>query len=167
VRGEEGRAIDELIEELAKVELAFTVARSTAPETSLLAPREALQDRIWGPVQTVARADPTSITTALVTALNEMFDSALAQRFAFDSRVPPKLSWMLLCGALLAVGAMGYQFGLTGARHPVLVALLLAMWTGGMMLIVDLNRPRLGAIRVDPAPLIWTIHGFATASPPH
>jgi hypothetical protein len=74
---------------------------------------------------------------------------------------------MLLCGSLLAVGAMGYQFGLTEARHPVLVALLLAMWAGAMVLIVDLSRPRLGAIRVDPAPLIWTIQGFATASPPH
>jgi hypothetical protein len=46
-------------------------------------------------------------------------------------------------------------------RYPVLAALLLAMWTGGMMLIVDLNRPRQGSIRVDPAPLIWTIQGFA------
>jgi len=167
VRGEDGRAIDELIEEFAKNELAFTVAGSTEPEAALLVRREALEDRIWGLEQTVAQNDPTPVTTALVTALNEMFDSALAQRFAFDSRVPPTLSWMLLCGSLLAISAMGYQFGLTGARHPVLVSLLLVMWTGGMVLITDLNRPRLGAIRVDPAPLIWTIEGFKPPSPPH
>jgi hypothetical protein len=41
------------------------------------------------------------------------------------------------------------------------------MWTGGMMLILNLNQPRLGSIRVDPAPLIWTIQGFAAQSPPH
>jgi hypothetical protein len=60
---------------------------------------------------------------------------------------------------------MGYQFGLTGARHPILVSLVLVMWTGAMVLIIDLNRPRLGAIRVDPGPLLWTIQGF-TAPPP-
>jgi hypothetical protein len=32
VRGEEGRTIDELIEEFAKIELAFTVAGSAEPE---------------------------------------------------------------------------------------------------------------------------------------
>ena len=110
---------------------------------------------------------PSPVTTAMMTALNEMFDAELAERFAFDSRVPLTLSWMLICGALLAIGAMGYQFGLTGDRHPLLVSLMLVMWTGGMVLIADLNRPRLGAIRVDPAPLVWTIQGFTAPSPPH
>jgi hypothetical protein len=166
VSSAEGAAIAKLIEDLAKVELAFTTAGSTEPEAGLLARREALQSQIWGLAQTVARRDPTPITTGLTNALNEMSDQALAQRFAFDSRVPPTLSWMLLLGALLAMGAMGYQFGLAGARHPVLVSLLLAMWTGGMALIMDLNQPRLGSIRVDPAPLVWTIQGFAPPSPP-
>lgn len=167
VSGEEGPAIAELIEDLAKVELAFTAAGSTEPEARLTASRGALQDRIWSLAQTVARRDPTSVTTAMINAINEMFDSELAQRFAFDSRVPSTLSWMLLCGSLLAIGAMGYQFGLTGTRHPVLLSLLLVMWTGGMVLIADLNKPRLGAIRVDPAPLIWTIESFTAPSPPH
>ena len=161
VGGEVGHSIDELIEEFAKVELAFTVAETTEPEAGLLARRGALQDRIWELMQTVVRDDPTSMANPLTNALNEMFDSALSQRFAFEGRAPPTLSWMLLCGALLAIGAMGYQFGLSNTRHLVLVVLLLAMWTGAMMLIVDLNRPRHGSIRVDPAPLMWTIEGFA------
>jgi hypothetical protein len=164
VRDDEGRTIGELIEQFAKVELAFNVAPSTDPEAELLVQREELKNRIWGLMKTVTRDDPTPATAALSNALSEMFDTALAQRFAFDARAPVTLSWMLLCGALLAIGATGYQFGLSGDRHPVLAALLLAMWTGGMMLIVDLNRPRQGSIRVDPAPLIWTIQGFAAPS---
>ena len=167
LRTEQHPAIAELIEELARGELAFIVARSTKPEAELIARHEALQDRIWGLAQTAARADPTPVTTAMIPALNQMFDAALAQRFAFDSRVPPTLSWMLLGGSLLAIGAMGYQFGLTDTRHPLLVALLLTMWTGGMVFIADLNRPRLGSIGVDPAPLNWTIQGFAAPTHPH
>jgi hypothetical protein len=166
VEGEEGPAIAGLIEELARVELAFIAAKSTEPEAELIARHIALQDRIWGLAQTLVQAHPTTVTTALVTALNQMFDLALAQRFAFDGRVPPTLAWMLLCGALLAIGAMGYQFGILGSRHPFLLALLLTMWSGGLVLVADLNRPRLGSIRVDPAPLIWMIQGFAAPSPP-
>jgi hypothetical protein len=167
VSGEEGPAIVELIDRLAKVELAFTVAGSAEPEAALVAQREALQDQIWGLVQSVARRDPTAVTTAMTTALTEMFDSALAQRFAFQSRVPPTVSWMLFWGATLAIGAMGYQLGLAGARYPVLVLLLLGMWTGGMVLIVDPSRPRNGSIRVDPAPLVWTIQDFTASPAPH
>jgi hypothetical protein len=165
VGGDQGLAIASLVEEVAKVELAFTVARSTEPEAELIARRGALQDQIWGLVGTVVQRQPSPVTTAMMTALNEMFDAELAERFAFDSRVPLTLSWMLICGALLAVGAMGYQFGLTGDRHPLLVSVLLVMWTGGMVLIADLNRPRLGTIRVDPAPLVWTIEGFTAPAP--
>jgi len=167
VTGQEGPTIAGLIGELAKVELAFTVAKSTESEAPLNARRGALQDQIWDLTQTVARRNPTPISTAMMIAINEMFDAELSERFAFDSRVPPTLSWMLLCGALLAISAMGYQFGLTGSRHPLLVSLLLVMWTGGMVLIADLNRPRFGSIRVDPAPLVWTIEGFASSSPGH
>jgi hypothetical protein len=165
VPSEEGPAIAGLIEELADVELAFTSAPSTEAEAGLIARREALQARIWSLAQSVARNQPTPVTTGMNVAVNEMFNAALAQRFAFGSKVPPTLSGMLLLASLLAIGALGYQLGLTGIRHPVLVALLLAMWTGGMAFVSDLNQPRLGSIRVDPAPLIWTIQGFTAPLP--
>jgi hypothetical protein len=68
---------------------------------------------------------------------------------------------MLMAGSLLAIGAMGYHLGASGSRQVVLTWLLLVMWAGGMVLIADLNRPRIGAIRVDPAPLIWTVQSFS------
>jgi len=39
------------------------------------------------------------------------------------------------------------------------------MWAGALMLIADMNQPRAGAIRVDPAPLLWTIQGFGPGNP--
>jgi len=60
----------------------------------------------------------------------------------------------------MAIGALGFQIGVSGHRPLILMALMLMMWTGGLLLIVDLNRPRIGMIQVNPAPLVWTIEGF-------
>jgi hypothetical protein len=160
VTGAQGPAIAALIETYANIELAYVSANAFDAEPGLLARQSALQTQIWQAAQTVVRQDPSSMTAALITALLEMFNAAQTERFAFESRVPADLSWMLMGGSLLAIGAMGYHLGASGSRQVVLTALLLVMWAGGMVLIADLNRPRVGAIRVDPAPLRWTIQGF-------
>jgi hypothetical protein len=160
IAGDEGPAITALVETFAKVELAFISSNSFDIEPGLIARSNALQTQIWQEMQTISRRDPSSITVALATALVEMFAAALTERFAFESRVPANLSWMLMAGCLLAIGAMGYHLGTAGSRQAVLTSFLLVMWAGGMVLIADLNRPRIGVIRVDPAPLVWTIQGF-------
>jgi hypothetical protein len=164
VDGGDGPAMVALIEDYAKTRLEYTAADQTAPEAALIARTNALQNDIWARAKTVAARSPTPITASLIAALNDMFDQSLAQRFAFDSQVPADLSWMLLAGSVLAIGAMGFQLGLSGKRQIVLTTLLLFMWSGAIMLIADLNRPRIGAIKVDPRPLIWTVQGFAPAA---
>jgi hypothetical protein len=73
VRGDEGRTIGELIEQFAKIELAFTVAQSTGPEAELLVQRQELKNRIWELMRTVMWDDPPPTSTALSNALSEMF----------------------------------------------------------------------------------------------
>jgi hypothetical protein len=70
-----------------------------------------------------------------------------------------------MLGAVLAVGALGYQMGLAGRRQLVLALLLLLMVSGGMAMIIDFNQPSAGFIHVNPAPLEWTIQGFAPSPP--
>jgi len=156
----ETAAIQPLIEAYAKVQLAYTVAPRSEDEPALVARGNALQDQIWRHMRTLVRREPTTATVSLSAALTEMFDLAQSQRFAFTSLVPSNLSWMLLAGSLLAIGAMGFQHGLAGRRQIVLMSFLLMLLAGEMVLITDLNRPRIGNIHVDPAPLEWTIQGF-------
>jgi hypothetical protein len=52
-----------------------------------------------------------------------------------------------------------------GQRQTMLSSLLLAMWVGGMVMTMDLNRPRLGSLRVDASPLVWTINEMTSAPP--
>jgi hypothetical protein len=160
IDGDEGAVISKKIEDFARTRLAFTTASLDLDTAPLIARANALQAEIWQPLQVVARRAPNTITTALVNALNEMFDDATAQQFAYQSRVPPSIMLGLFCGGILSIGALGYQFGLQGGRQTVLSTLLLTMWSGGMLLIVDLQHPRIGTIRVDASPLIWVINGF-------
>jgi hypothetical protein len=160
IAGDDGPVIVALIENYARLELAYVSAGTFDVEPGLIARMGGLQKQIWQAAQNVARRDPSSLTAALITALLNMFSAATAERFAFASEVPTDLSWMLVGGSVLAIGAMGYHLGVSGQRQVVLTSLLLVMWSGGMVLIADLNRPRIGMIRVDPAPLAWAIQAF-------
>jgi len=160
IDGEEGRAIAAKIEEYAQVRLDFTAAASDTDVPALVARTNALQTDIWQDMQVVALRSPNPVTTALVNALNEMFDDSMAQQFAYAGRVPPGLMLGLYFGSLLSIAALSYQFGLAGRRQVVLLSLLLLMWSGSMLLIVDMDQPRMGNIKADVAPLVWTIRGF-------
>lgn len=156
----EGVAIAALIEDYAKVRLDFTASGNELDIPPLLARTSTLQTQMWRLTTDLARRAPTPITASLVAALNDMFDTSLAQRFAFASRLPAALGWGMLTGSLIAIGGMGYLLGATGNRQVALSTLSLLMWAGAMVLIIDFNRGRLGSIRVDPAPLVWTVQGF-------
>ncbi len=156
----EGAVIASRIEDYAKVRLAYVTTPSVDGEPALITRTNALQHEIWQQLKPLVQREPTPVTASLIAALNEMFDASLSSRFAFDSRTPAHLPLMLLVGAVLAIGALGFQIGLSSHRPLMLMALMLLMWTGGLLLIVDLNRPRVGMIQVNPAPLVWTIEGF-------
>ncbi len=157
VGGPEGDAISSLVRQYAQIRLDFTRASADRPLGDLGARTSEVAREISEQLGQAARKAPTPITATLVTAIDEMFDSAQAQRFAFLDETPNAILDMMFLGAIIAIGAMGYETGLRGARQPVLTSLLLVMWAGGMVMTVDLNQPRLGAIRVDARPLEWTI----------
>jgi hypothetical protein len=161
----EGTDIAALIEDYTKVRLDFTTADLGSAVPALLARTNSLQTEMWRSATELARRTPTPITASLIAALNDMFDASLAQRFNFESRAPATLTWAALAGSMLAVGAMGYLLGATGNRQALLSGLSLLMWAGALVLITDFNRARLGSIRIDPAPLIWTMQGFSPAGP--
>ena len=161
IGGERGPPIALMIEEFAKVQLAYVSTDRFEDEAGLIARTTALEAQIWQAIQVLSREQPTNTTSSLVLALTEMFGAARTERFAFVSQVPANMTWMLMAGSVLAIGALGYHLRTSGNRHIVLTSLLLVMWAGGIVLIADLNRPRIGTIRVDPSPLKWTIDDFS------
>lgn len=152
---EAGMAIQRLLTDYAEVRIQAVGAMKTpAP---VLERTAALQDEIWAIAGAIARDAPTSVSTQLLASLNQVFDLALSERRAFAARVPRHLLRLLLWTSLLAVAALGYHLGMLGSRQPAMSTLLIVMWVGSMVLIVDINRAGQGFVEVSADPLIWTL----------
>jgi len=111
-----------------------------------------LQTRIWE--QSVAAAQKTGTTYAsiqLVPALNAMIDITTT-RVAATQFHPPRIVHVML-GVLSLIAAMlaGYQMATAARRSWFHVLLFVLTFTFAIYVILDLEYPRLGLIRVDAA----------------
>ncbi|WP_289297488.1 hypothetical protein [uncultured Reyranella sp.] len=161
--GAEGVALQNLLREYTAVRIAVVGGSNTSPPEELLQRTNSLQSEIWALARTVAERSPTPISGLLLTSLNEMIDLSLTNRRNLNAHVPAYILRLLLTVSIFAVGAVGYGFGLVGSRQHVLSILLLGIWTLAIVLIIDIDRPQSGEVRIDPAPLVWTLQGFGPA----
>lgn len=162
--GAEGEAMQRLLRDYTETRIAVVRGSSDPAEVDRLNQRTSnLQNELWQLARTVAERSPTPISGLLLSSLNEMIDLSLTNRRNFTSHVPAYVLRLLLTVSIFAVGAVGYGFGLVGSRQPGLSVLLLGVWTLAIVLIVDIDRPQSGEVRINPAPLVWTLQGFGPA----
>lgn len=162
--GAEGEAMQRLLRDYTETRIAVVRGSSDPAEIDRLNQRtNDLQNEVWKLARTVAERSPTPISGLLLSSLNEMIDLSLTNRRNFTSHVPGYVLRLLLTVSIFAVGAVGYGFGLVGSRQPGLSIMLLGVWTLAIVLIVDIDRPQSGQVRIDPAPLVWTLQGFGPA----
>ena len=111
-----------------------------------------LQRRIWGRAVNAARnSNSPPLTTVLLPALNDMFDIATTRVEA--SRLHPPLIIFLMLVVLVLAGATLVGYAMAGGRrrnwlHIVGFALVMTL---SVYVIIDLEFPRLGFIKVDAA----------------
>jgi hypothetical protein len=83
-----------------------------------------------------------------------MIDLDATRVTANRNRIPDSI-WLVLCAiTILSMAAMGYQFGLTGARSWVTMIFLVMVFTPVILLIADLDRPQAGLLQVSQQALI-------------
>ena len=70
------------------------------------------------------------------------------------ARVPATVVILLLLGSMLTLGMVGYNAGLTRRRSPLTAVVLILVLGAVITLVVDLDRPRGGFLRVSQQPLI-------------
>jgi hypothetical protein len=112
----------------------------------------ALQRKIWS--ESVAGCEKVNVsaTTSLVlSSLNEMIDITTTRAVALEMHPPTVVFWglgvLVLAGALLA----GYGMAEAGTRSRLHVLIYSAILAVAVYVILDLEYPRVGWIRIDAA----------------
>jgi len=114
-----------------------------------------LQDALWSHATAFATRDPRSVPAGLLLqTLNQMIDLEATRWATFWSHVPQTIIWVNVLIAMLAATLLGYGFGLIGRRHMISTMMLALSISSVLTVIVDLDRPWQGYIRVSQQPMI-------------
>lgn len=112
------------------------------------------QRDLWKRAMQAARRDPRSTLVPLyIAALNDAINLSVEERAVLSAHIPDVVVIGLLLIAFIASAMMGYGFGRQGQRALVFKALFAIMLAIALGLILDLDRPQRGLIRVNLAPM--------------
>ncbi|MFZ1019230.1 MAG: hypothetical protein WAN39_15325 [Candidatus Cybelea sp.] len=135
--------------------IAFAQA-DTDPNRRLAADEKssAVQRGLWHAALQSARRDPHSTMVPLfIAALNDAINLSIEERAVLTTHIPDVVIIGLLLIAFIASAMMGYGFGRQGQRALIFKASFAVMLAIAFGLVLDLDRPQRGLIRVSLAPL--------------
>jgi hypothetical protein len=115
-----------------------------------------IQTKVWSIAEGLARATPQSDVLALfIDSLNETIDLHETRVTAgLYARVPETILLLLILGSIVTLGTVGYNAGLTRRRSPFTAFALILALGAVTTLVVDLDRPQEGLLKVNQQPLI-------------
>ena len=115
---------------------------------------EALQQKLWAATSQAVRAEPNAqLMRALMDPVNQSFDLAAARSAASAAHVPDRVLTVLLLYAVLAAAMLGYTAAAKGKPQRIATVCVLVAMTLALVMILDIDRPRSGAIQVSQQPL--------------
>ncbi|MGA3210331.1 MAG: hypothetical protein ABSD20_03435 [Terriglobales bacterium] len=113
-----------------------------------------LQNEFWTRAVAYGQKDPNPVKAGLLLqSLNQAIDLESARWMAIQNHVPQTVILVNALVAVLAATMVGYAFGLEGRRQVFSTFLLIIAITVLLAVIVDLDRPRKGLIRVGQQPM--------------
>jgi hypothetical protein len=117
-----------------------------------LAESKLIQAEIWKravAATKTAEVNGNAVTSLVLSSLNEMIDITTTRTVALQTHLPPIIFIML--AVLVLVGSLISGYGMAGAkeRNWLHVLSFTVLMMGVIYIILDLEHPRLGLIRVD------------------
>jgi hypothetical protein len=124
-------------------------------------------DDIWAHAETVARQSGDRPAVALfIDSLNDEIDIVATREAALtNGRVPDSVVWLLLLGALLSAGIVGYHAGLMDRRGTVGAVALVLLLSAALVFVIGLDRPRDALLRVSQEPLENLVEQMGASQP--
>ena len=150
-----GRAIKKLLKEYVDIRVNGSVQGSGTLQ-EVLNRSDKLHDEIWTEVRQLVRTSvPNPINNTLIEALNDVIDLHSTRiALALRNRIPGAIWSMLYLMSIIGMMSVGYQSGLAGHRSVIGSTLLGLGFTLVITLIIDLDRPQRGFLRVGQEPLL-------------
>ncbi len=109
-----------------------------------------LQQQLWTIALRASEADPRPTTTGLfIQAVNDLIDAYGRRHAALQKHVPQVVFILLFAVFVIAGAILGYAGGLMGSRPLVATVAMAMLIVLVIFLIIDLDRPRRGLIRVS------------------
>jgi hypothetical protein len=110
-----------------------------------------IQEQIWQHAIHAVHSSPPPVTTVLMPALNSMFDIAATRVMASRTHPPMTIYGMLLVLMLAGATLIGYAMAGGRSRNWLHILGFALITTLTLYVIIDLEFPRFGFIRVDAA----------------
>lgn len=145
--------VHDLIREYVDVRVAAGddyIGMSEAMATS-----EKLLNQMWAAGAGAAEARPTPITATFISSLNETIDINSERIFAAEfNRMPASAILTAYIVATVSFLLLGFNNSLHEDRNLVAFTLVAIVFSLVIVLIVDLDRPREGLLRISNQPMI-------------
>jgi hypothetical protein len=120
-----------------------------------------LQTKLWQQAVAVTVASPQSLPAhRFVASLNEMNNIHERRLVALRSHVPGEVMFMLIGVAVVAMGITGFYGGIAGGWRAA-TGIMSVMLSVVLVIVVDLDRPTSGLIKVPFQPLVDAAQGIA------
>ncbi len=114
-----------------------------------------LQNKIWEISIKAAEIDPRPVTTGyFITSLNDVIDSRGERNAILQSHVPEVILYLLFIVFIINGALMGYSSGLELKRAYIPTIMLTLLIVMVVFIIIDLDRPKRGLIKVKQGSLI-------------
>lgn len=111
---------------------------------------ESLQEELWRAAIPLAQQDPRAVPTGLfIQSLNDVIDLHEKRVGALENHVPEPVLHLLFGVAAVALGFIGHGCGLSGTRRIASTTIVSALVVLVIAVIIDLDRPRRGLIKVS------------------
>ena len=120
-----------------------------------------LQGRLWQQAVAVTAMAPQSLPAyRFVASLNEMNNMHERRLTALRYHIPDEVPFVLIVVAVVAMGFTGYHAGISEVRRHVATLIMSFMVAMVIVVVVDLDQPAHGFVRVPVQPLIDAAQGI-------
>lgn len=160
LEGPDGVRLAMLLRAYADTRLRYGEALA-AQKPPLRAASLALRARIE--TETLAALQPirtTPLAAMITPAINDAIDIGVSREATHASRIPAMVLAVLVIYAWVSAGVLGSALDAAGRRNRGMSALLFVLLTMAIIVILDLDRPQEGAIRISQQPLADLVAGF-------